>query len=89
MLDEFDPQKDDPRVKFIELDNNKLVMQRTDPYGFITVHFEKGQVPDSLKGHFTTWEAARLAVTQYLHHKGRTPVEEAPAAPKETKKKVA
>lgn len=75
MLDEFyDPSKDDPRVKVIELDNNKLIMKRTDPYGFISLNFERGQLPESLKGQFTTWEAARAAVDNYLTLKGREEV---------------
>lgn len=89
MLDEFhDPSRDDPRVKVIELDNNKLVMKRTDPYGFISLNFERGQLPESLKGQYTTWEAARAAVENYLTLKGReevTPPEPNPIP----KKKVA
>ena len=92
MLDEdhFDPNKDYPRIQTVQLDNNKLVMERTDPYGFIQIHFERGQVPESLKGAFTTWEAARAAINVYLNDKGREeikPVEE--PAPMVLKKKIA
>jgi hypothetical protein len=89
MLDEFyDSSRDDPRVKVIELDNNKLMMKRTDPYGFISLSFERGQLPESLKGQYTTWESARAAVENYLTLKGREEV--IPSEPNPTpKKKVA
>ena len=88
--DHFDPDKDYPRVQVLELDNNKMVLKRTDPYGFIYISFERGQVPESLKGAYTTWEAAKAAVNNYLAEKGReviTPAEE--PAPVALKKKIA
>lgn len=89
MLDEFyDPSKDDPRVKVVELDNNKLIMKRTDPYGFIALSFERGQLPESLKGHYTTWEQARAAVENYLTLKGREEIPQSEPTPS-PKKKVA
>ena len=92
MIDEFfDPEKDTPRIKTLELDNNKMLLKRTDPYGFISVHFERGQVPESLRGNYTTWEAAHAAVDQYLKEKGREVKPEALAAPlpDSNKKKIA
>lgn len=88
--DHFDPEKDYPRVQTIELDNNKLVMKRTDPYGFIYISFERGQVPEHLKGAYTTWEAAKSAINGYLADKGREEVKpsEEPA-PVALKKKIA
>lgn len=91
-FDEFhDPERDDPRTKVIDLGNNKLMMKRTDPFGFISIHLERGQIPEYLKGNYTTWEAAKVDVDKYLEERGKVVKEvaqEAPAAP-ETKKKTA
>jgi hypothetical protein len=71
-LQEHDPERDDPRSKVIELENNKIHLRRTDPYGFIEIHFDKGQLPEHLAtGRFTTWEDARKAIDQYLRDKNR------------------
>lgn len=71
-MNEFDPNSDDPRVRVINLDNNKIYMKRTDPFGFIEVNFDKGQMPEALAdGKFTTWDAAERAVYQYLREKDR------------------
>jgi len=66
-LEEFDPSRDDPRTKVIQLDTNKIFMKRTDPYGFIELSLERGSLPDSLKdARFTTWEYASEAVKKYM-----------------------
>ena len=71
MLD-HDPERDESRSKVIELENNKIHLRRTDPYGFIEVHFDKGQMPEYLAdAKFTTWESANLAISQYLRDKNR------------------
>lgn len=71
MID-YDPERDDPRVKVIELENNKIYLKRTDPYGFIEMNFDKGQMPEHLRdARWTTWEEAKKAVDQYLREKGR------------------
>lgn len=64
------------RLISIDLGNNKINMKRTDPYGFWTIGFDKGQVPEKLRGLYTSAEVARRAVTAYLDEKGRTPVTE-------------
>lgn len=87
--DHFDPNKDYPRIQTIDLDNNKMVLQRTDPYGFIYIHFERGQVPEHLKGAYTTWEAAREAVRTYLLAKGREEVKQSEPVVETPKKKIA
>lgn len=45
---------------------NKIVMRRHDPYGFITVHFGKGKMPDRLQGEFTSYHDAEKFVMSYL-----------------------
>ena len=91
MFDEFDPNRDDPRTKVIDLGNNKLMLKRTDPYGFINIHLERGQLPEYLKGNYTTWEAARSDVDKYLAERTKVskdlPTET--TAPAELKKKIA
>lgn len=52
----------------IDLENgNKLRLTRTDPYGFIYLSLEHGQMPDSLKdAAFTDWSAAETAAKKYV-----------------------
>ncbi len=82
-----DPNRDEPRKKYVELENNRLIMEREDPYGFIKIHFERGQVPEKLQGTYTTWEAARLAIKVYLQEKGREEVK-SDNQPETSKRKV-
>lgn len=66
-MEEFDPSRDDPRTKIIQIDSNKIYMKRTDPYGFIELSLDKGSLPAKLKNaKFTTWEAAQRAVDEYM-----------------------
>jgi hypothetical protein len=46
---------------------NKVNISKTDPYGFWEVHMEKGQLPDKLKGQYTTPMEAEKAVTSYFN----------------------
>lgn len=90
MLDEYhDPERDDPRTKVIDLGNNKLVMKRTDPFGFISVNLEKGQLPEYLKGNYTTWEACKIDVDKYLEERGKIVKEVVQEAAEAPKKKTA
>lgn len=59
------------KVKKLELENNTLSMKRTDPYGFVKISFAKGQVPEHLRGDYTSFEEARKAIDVYLREKGR------------------
>jgi len=63
------------RIRTINLGNNKIYMKRKDPYGFVYINFDKGQIPEELKGSFTDFEMAKRAVSNYLEAKGRVPVE--------------
>lgn len=75
MMDFDGTDRDLGRVRVIELDNNKIYMKQKDPYGFIYVNFDKGQVPEKLKGAFTDFIYAERAIEAYLTEKGRAPVE--------------
>lgn len=61
--------KDLSKHRIVELDNdNKIHLERRDPYGLIAVWLEKGQFPakSQLNGHFTTWDLAYKAVEGYI-----------------------
>lgn len=54
-------------VRTIKLpDGNKLNIKRNDPYGFWTIHFHAGQVPEHLRGQYTSIDIARREVDLYL-----------------------
>lgn len=47
-----------------------------DPYGFWTVHYDKGAMPKNLRGQYTTFEYAYADVQKYLNTKFNEVVEE-------------
>lgn len=74
--------RDDPRTKVIQIDTNKIVMKRTDPYGFIELSLERGSLPDSLKNaKYTTWEAANEAVSRYMADRDKVALDAPPEKP--------
>lgn len=56
-------------VRFIEIGKNKLFMKREDPYGFISINYERGDVPEELKGTYTSFDEARKRIQRYLEKK--------------------
>lgn len=58
-------------VRVLDLGNNKLYLKYTDPYGFVTINFDKGQVPQHLRGQYTSMDAAKIAALNYLENKKR------------------
>lgn len=81
-LQEFDPERDDPRTKVIQIDTNKIYLKRTDPYGFIELSLDRGSLPDSLKtAKYTTWEAAMAAVDRYMKDRDKVALDAPPAKP--------
>lgn len=81
-MEEFDPTRDNPRIKIVQIDTNKIYLKRTDPYGFIELSLERGSLPDSLKNaRFTTWEAANLAVAKYLQDREKVALDAPPPKP--------
>lgn len=68
VFDDFVGDNDITNVREIPLDNgNTLYLKRQDPYGFITASLAKGQVPEWMRGNYTSWKEAQKAVQQYLH----------------------
>jgi len=59
------------RIRTIDLGNNKIFMKATDPYGLIEISFERGGIPDELKGRFTGFDHARQRIETYLNNKKR------------------
>lgn len=51
---------------------NKIHFERTDPYGFWYVHHDKGTMPDSMTGAYTTYDQAERAVMAYLETRFET-----------------
>lgn len=69
ILDEdYDKEHMGKRRK-IELDGNVVHIDCEDPYGFWYVKLKKGQVPERLKGAYTTFDAALTAVNTWLKNK--------------------
>lgn len=60
----------------IDIDGNKIWIKKEDPYGFWRVSFEKGRIPKSLEGMFTSPDMALKLVNVYLREKDRAPVKQ-------------
>lgn len=78
-LIDFDPEvsdKDLSNDRVLELKNgNKVHIKKQDPYGFWRVSMERGQIPDTLKGEYTSANEAEKAVRHYLMNDHRRTVE--------------
>lgn len=79
MYTEYDADRND-RKRVIDLGNNKIILKQTDPFGLVHINFERGQMPDELKGSFTSFDYAKRAIEIYLNKKkrGRVVTEELP-----------
>lgn len=73
LFDIFDQNtdKDLASVRTFQLDNNKVIATKEDPYGFWTIKFERGRVPDELSGHFTTFQQAEKMVMAWIAKKNK------------------
>lgn len=63
--------KDLSNVRNVEIGTFKARLNRTDPYGFIHVSYEKGVVPRELSGSFTTFHDAEKACVAYAQRVGK------------------
>lgn len=55
---------------------NVITFKCKDPYGFWTVHYDKGGMPKNLQGMYTTFEYAYADVKKYLDTKFNEIVDE-------------
>lgn len=64
-LQVFDPKPS--RIRTVELENgNILRLEAKDPYGFVYLSLEHGQLPEDLKdAAFTSWFEAERAAERY------------------------
>lgn len=75
MIDNFvEVDKEAARRKVVDLGNNKIITERTDPFGFWKIHFEKGRMPEMLQGQYTSYEAAQRDIDVYLRDKDKVPL---------------
>lgn len=68
----IDQDRDEARKQTVDLGTNQFILQRKDPYGFIHVHYAKGETPQELRGVFTSFEDAKKAIKVYANKKNRT-----------------
>jgi hypothetical protein len=63
-----DPSRDMPTTRKAGVDtDNDFIFKQEGPYGFWNVSRERGQVPESLSGAYTSIDAAREAVQVYAN----------------------
>lgn len=61
---------DNPKERYIDIGDNKIFLRFTDPFGFVSLSIEKGQLPSYLKtASFTSLDQAYVAVQNYLNNK--------------------
>lgn len=61
---------DNPKERFLDIGDNKIFFRFTDPYGFVALSIEKGQLPTALKtASYTSLDQALTAVKNYLNSK--------------------
>jgi hypothetical protein len=62
----YDMAETSSKKRVFELENgNKLHAIQSDPYGFWTLHLDKGQLPERFLGQYTTWDAVVKDVERY------------------------
>lgn len=70
-VDHVDPTRDLPKDRQITLKNNIIHIIKGGPFGFYTIHYDKGQIPESLSGEFIGIDDAKKVVRAYLEKLGR------------------
>ena len=64
-----DPSRDMPNIREMHFSSGQTIkLERKDPFGFITVVWNKGAPPDALSGTFTTFDYAQKAVELYVNN---------------------
>lgn len=66
-MEDFVTHDEELDNRFVTLENgNKIHIKRTEPHGFWKINYDKGQIPISLQGLYTSYNTALNAVTQYV-----------------------
>jgi hypothetical protein len=70
----------DEKGTFYEIDveeyKDTLVCRPHDPYGFWLFSWKSGgEIPDALKGAYTSWDEARKGVNHFINEKGKAHAE--------------
>lgn len=68
---DHDTDKDLASVRIFQLDNNKVIVEKDHQYGFWSIKFEKGRMPDKLTGMYTSFSEAEKAVKSWLDMKNK------------------
>lgn len=55
----------------IEFNNNTLFIRSRNPHGFYHISLMKGQVPEALKGMYTSVKAAQEDAMRYIEDKSK------------------
>jgi len=71
LIDHEEGDTDLMRHRKLILKNNVIHFKQDGQYGLWTVNFDKGQVPERLKGQYTSPQLALDAVNVYLRDKNR------------------
>lgn len=65
-----DPMKDLTSERAVHLNNGqKINLKRHDPYGFWTMHWDHGTMPDKYTGQYTLFDYAMNDLKKYLSDK--------------------
>lgn len=71
-MQEFDPNRDLSKQRTLTLEGGNAVnITSRDPYGFWYISWERGQLPETLRGAYTSFTEAERAVLVYLSQKGK------------------
>jgi hypothetical protein len=68
-------EQPESNMRIMEVGKNKIFMRRTDPFGFIKLNYERGELPIELQGQFTSFDEAKKRIEVYLTQKGREAAE--------------
>lgn len=80
----IDPNRDIPNIRAIPLPNgNTMYAKRDEQFGFWRFNLDKGQIPQWLKGSYTSLSDAQKAIDKYMNE-----LKEPVKAPQLTSKKT-
>lgn len=72
VMDEEDRPEDETAVRYVEHDKRKFQIIATDPYGLWHIQWDRGPVPNSISGVYTSPLEAENALKGYLAAKSHS-----------------